>query len=168
MISTMTSCFFNAHFPNCLAVCIFQLATPWMTWFLSGRRMDQSKWLKASHCHSSSSKMNQTSDTAPSTTTQVTHAHKYTLPWASQPWLYTHMMKRLPRFISLVCGAEIKTRKNHLEKQTNLHPDWGSVFIKWDLTTDSRQTWLWCLRPGALCGGGDIEWFRSLREGWGL
>lgn len=75
MISTITW-FINGHFLNCPAVCIFQLATPWTTWFLSGRRTDQSKWLKASHCHSSSSKMNQTSDTAPSTTTQVTHAHK--------------------------------------------------------------------------------------------
>lgn len=81
---------------------------------------------------------------------------------------YTYMMKQLPRFISPFCGAEIKTRKNHLEKQTDWHRDWGSVFIKWDLTIDSRQTWLFCLWPGALCVVGDIEWFRSLREGWGL
>lgn len=79
MISTpWLLCFIIGWFLNCPAVCIFQLATPWTTWSLSGRRTDQSKWLKASHCHSSSSKMNQTSDTAPSTTTQVTHTHTQT------------------------------------------------------------------------------------------
>lgn len=55
----------------------FQLVTPWMTWSLSGRRMDQFKWPKASRSHSSSWKMNQTSDTALSTTIQVTQTHTH-------------------------------------------------------------------------------------------
>lgn len=92
------------------------------------------------------------------------HCHKHHNTWNMHTgWNGCHIS-----YSYLCCWDEVKKKSaaRGRHKQTDIQTD--CLFIKWDLTIDSRQTWMWYLWPGVLYGAGDIEWFRKHWERQGL